>query len=130
MASTNFLNNISSDTNYLVDGYNWGEFTQGYTVPFICFYFYFSCCNCMNYLILPGRGSVNREQSEDYPNELGSTHSLNREDGVELRTTGDFPLGADQHWEMNYHEAAIFLEVSFIQENDILPIKYSIIYVN
>lgn len=63
------------------------------------------------FFLFLGRGSVNREQSEDYPNELGSTHSLNREDGVELTAAGDYPLGADQHWEMNYHEAAIFLEV-------------------
>lgn len=33
-----------------------------------------------------------------------------RHDGVELR--GENNLDPDLHWEMNYHEAAIFLEVS------------------
>jgi hypothetical protein len=52
---------------------------------------------------------------EDFPNEIGSTSSLNRdisaENSVELSVPGDTHLDAEQHWEMNYHEAAIFLEV-------------------
>ena len=51
----------------------------------------------------------------DFPNEIGSTSSLNRdisaENSVELRVPGDTHVDAEQHWEMNYHEAAIFLEV-------------------
>jgi len=51
----------------------------------------------------------------DFPNEIGSTSSLNRdiaaENSVELHVTGDTQIDAEQHWEMNYHEAAIFLEV-------------------
>jgi len=51
----------------------------------------------------------------DFPNEIGSTSSLNRdisaENSVELRVQGDTHVDAEQHWEMNYHEAAIFLEV-------------------
>lgn len=51
----------------------------------------------------------------DVPNEIGSTSSLNHdlsaENSVELRVPGDTHVDAEQHWEMNYHEAAIFLEV-------------------
>ena len=51
----------------------------------------------------------------DFPNEIGSTSSLNRdisaENSVELHVPGDTHVDAEQHWEMNYHEAAIFLEV-------------------
>lgn len=62
-------------------------------------------------MIFLDKGSINREQCEEYPNELGSTHSLNREDALEMGNTGSCLGNADQHWEMNYHEAAIFLEV-------------------
>nr|CAD7260867.1 unnamed protein product [Timema shepardi] len=49
---------------------------------------------------------------EDVPNEIGSTASLNNdlsENSVELTPAGEM-FDAGQHWEMNYHEAAIFLE--------------------
>ncbi|KAK7873151.1 hypothetical protein R5R35_006372 [Gryllus longicercus] len=52
--------------------------------------------------------------NEDYPNEIGSTSSLNRElseNSVELSSrSGDIQIDVEQHWEMNFHEAAIFLE--------------------
>lgn len=55
------------------------------------------------------------QTAEDFPNEIGSTSSLNRdisaENSVELNGPGDTHFDAEQHWEMNYHEAAIFLEV-------------------
>jgi hypothetical protein len=55
---------------------------------------------------------------EDFPNEIGSTSCLNRdistENSVELSAPSDTHIDADQHWEMNYHEAAIFLEVCSI----------------
>ncbi|XP_067014675.2 two pore channel protein 1 [Anabrus simplex] len=55
---------------------------------------------------------------DDFPNEIGSTSSLNRElseNSVELSSrSGENAtishLDPEQHWEMNYHEAAIFLE--------------------
>ncbi|PNF19757.1 Two pore calcium channel protein 1 [Cryptotermes secundus] len=54
------------------------------------------------------------QTAEDFPNEIGSTSSLNRdisaENSVELNGPGDTHFDAEQHWEMNYHEAAIFLE--------------------
>nr|CAD7598174.1 unnamed protein product [Timema genevievae] len=51
---------------------------------------------------------------EDVPNEIGSTASLNNdlsENSVELTSAGE-TFDAGQHWEMNYHEAAIFLELA------------------
>lgn len=58
------------------------------------------------------------QTADDFPNEIGSTSSLNRdistENSVELSAPGDTHIDADQHWEMNYHEAAIFLEVHSI----------------
>ncbi|XP_046979764.1 two pore channel protein 1-like [Schistocerca americana] len=51
---------------------------------------------------------------EDFPNEIGSTSSLNRdvsESSVEISNRSvESALGIEQHWEMNFHEAAIFLE--------------------
>ncbi|KAJ8886173.1 hypothetical protein PR048_012382 [Dryococelus australis] len=50
--------------------------------------------------------------NEDFPNEIGSTSSLNQDQAdnvLELTEPGEI-LDANQHWEMNYHEAAIFLE--------------------
>jgi hypothetical protein len=58
------------------------------------------------------------QSAEDFPNEIGSTSSLNRdisaENSVELNGPEDTHYDAKQHWEMNYHEAAIFLEVGSI----------------
>ncbi|XP_063218915.1 two pore calcium channel protein 1-like isoform X2 [Bacillus rossius redtenbacheri] len=60
----------------------------------------------------PGEVKKSPQPTEDFPNELGSTSSLNRsqvDNVLELTETGDY-ADADQHWEMNYHEASIFLE--------------------
>nr|CAD7403905.1 unnamed protein product [Timema poppensis] len=57
---------------------------------------------------------------EDVPNEIGSTASLNNdlsENSVELTPAGEM-FDAGQHWEMNYHEAAIFLEVLEGENNE------------
>ncbi|XP_075219021.1 two pore calcium channel protein 1-like isoform X4 [Lycorma delicatula] len=51
------------------------------------------------------------DHSDDFPNEIGSRASLNRDGSVvELQSPADSASDADYHWEMNYHEAAIFLE--------------------
>ncbi|KAK6620619.1 hypothetical protein RUM43_010911 [Polyplax serrata] len=58
--------------------------------------------------------SINVDLQDEYPCELGSTHSLGREEAVELQNCeGNSPnhgRSPAQSWEMNYHEAAIFLE--------------------
>jgi hypothetical protein len=58
------------------------------------------------------------QTAEDFPNEIGSTSSLNRdilaENSVELNGPGETHFDAEQHWEINYHEAAIFLEVRWV----------------
>ncbi|RZF38082.1 hypothetical protein LSTR_LSTR006481 [Laodelphax striatellus] len=46
--------------------------------------------------------------SDDIPNEIGSRSSLNRD--VELRSPSEITSDTDFNWQMNYHEAAIFLE--------------------
>lgn len=52
--------------------------------------------------------------SQDFPNEIGSRSSLNRDgdSAVELTSPNEGYTDAERHWEMNYHEAAIFLEVN------------------
>lgn len=50
--------------------------------------------------------------AQDVPNEVGSQSSLTRGDvGGDLSNHADSYYDVDHHWEMNYHEAAIFLEV-------------------
>jgi hypothetical protein len=39
---------------------------------------------------------------------------MSAENSVELTGPGETRIDAEQHWEMNYHEAAIFLEVRSI----------------
>lgn len=54
----------------------------------------------------------NAPNNQDYPNEIGSQSSLTRnENAVELTSPTDSYYDVEHHWEMNYHEAAIFLEV-------------------
>nr|CAD7437546.1 unnamed protein product [Timema bartmani] len=73
----------------------------------------------------PERTNTNHKRStphsgEDVPNEIGSTASLNNdlsENSVELTSAGEM-FDAGQHWEMNYHEAAIFLEVLEGENNE------------
>lgn len=60
----------------------------------------------------------NVSSRQDFPNEIGSQSNLTRSDvGVELTSPSESYYDLDQHWEMNYHEAAIFLEVDFAQAN-------------
>lgn len=61
------------------------------------------------YIVVSDRSVPN---NQDFPNEIGSQSSLTRnENAVELTSPTDSYYDVEHHWEMNYHEAAIFLEV-------------------
>ncbi|KAL1130008.1 hypothetical protein AAG570_012951 [Ranatra chinensis] len=58
----------------------------------------------------PTLGNTWRNNCEDVPNEIGSRSSLNRDcliqEGLQTSVTN-----VEMHWNMNYHEAAIYLEL-------------------
>lgn len=56
-------------------------------------------------------GNANNTNQLNYKYEVGETRTRSMTESAEF-TTHDAILDVDLHWEMNYHEAAIFLEVT------------------
>lgn len=55
--------------------------------------------------------TANTANQLDCKNETGETGAGSMTDNI-VFTARDAALDVDMHWEMNYHEAAIFLEVT------------------
>jgi len=56
-------------------------------------------------------GNANNTNQLNYKYEAGETRNESMTYENTMFTTRDAILDVDLHWEMNYHEAAIFLEV-------------------
>jgi len=52
------------------------------------------------------------KESRGTSNDFGSNPSSNSRNHSQFLDPGDLTMEPESHWEMNYHQAAIFLEVS------------------
>lgn len=98
--------------------------THACLIPRACFKFSFleygSMLSCAS---SDGRFTATSRSNQDTPNEVSHRIGHGALDGEAVSENAALAryavgLDADMHWEMNYHEAAIFLEVNRLASTD------------